>query len=502
MDDRLMYRRQFFIGGGWADPVGDERLPVISPSSEEVVGEVPLATPADIDRAVAAARRAFDSGPWPSMAPAERADVLSRVAESLRKREADITGVTVDEMGCAISQAPRAQTGMVAALFDYYAELCRGYEFERFVVDGSRAGLVTNEPVGVVAVIVPWNAPVTLACWKTAPALAAGCTVVIKPAPEAPLSNFILAEALEEAGVPRGVVSVVPADRTVGEHLVTHPGVDKVAFTGSTAAGKRIMSLCGDQVKRVSLELGGKSAAIVLRDADLSAVLPVLVHGAMHLSGQVCGAQTRVLVPRSVYGPAVDAAAAAASHIPVGDPHDPSVVVGPLVASRQRDRVEGYIALGVAAGARVASGGGRPASLSRGWYVSPTILADVDNSMRVAREEIFGPVLCLIPYEDEDDAVRIANDSPYGLAGGVWAGDPADGLRVARRLRTGSIAINGSYPPFPLVPFGGFRESGLGRELGPEGLQSFLEPRSIGLPAELHSGAQPGGFHMSSSNRS
>jgi len=486
VDDRLMFRREFFIGGEWAAPAGGERLAVISPSTEEAVGEVPVATPADIDRAVAAARRAFDDGPWPRMAPDERAAVLTRVAESLRKREAEIAGVTVDEMGCAISQAPRAQTGMVAALFDYYAELCRGYEFERLVVDGSRAGLVTSEPVGVVAVIVPWNAPVTLACWKTAPALAAGCSVVIKPAPEAPLSNYILAEALEEAGVPRGVVSVVPADRVAGEHLVTHPGTDKIAFTGSTAAGKRIMSLAGDQVKRVSLELGGKSAAIVLDDADLSRVMPVLVHGGMHLSGQVCGAHTRVLVPRSVYSSAVESAAAAAAHIPVGDPHDPSVEVGPLVAARQRDRVEGYIALGVDAGARVVCGGGRPAGLPRGWYVSPTILADVDNSMRVAREEIFGPVLCLIPYDDEDDAARIANDSPYGLSGGVWAGDPARGLAVARRLRTGSIAINGSYPPFPLVPFGGFRESGLGRELGPEGLQEFLEPRSIGLPAELH----------------
>jgi acyl-CoA reductase-like NAD-dependent aldehyde dehydrogenase len=281
------------------------------------------------------------------------------------------------------------------------------------------------------------------------------------------------------------VVNVVPAGREIGEHLVRHPGTDKVAFTGSTAAGKRIMSLCGEQVKRVSLELGGKSAAVILDDADVAGLVPALVDGAMHLSGQVCGAHTRVLVPRSRYAEAVEVAAAAGSAVPVGDPHDPSTVVGPLVAERQRDRVEGYIALALAAGARAAAGGVRPAHLDKGWYVAPTILADVDNSMRVAREEIFGPVLCLIPYDDEDDAVRIANDSPYGLAGGVWTGDPARGLRVARRMRTGSIAINGTYPPFPLVPFGGFKESGLGRELGPEGLQSFLEPRSIGLPAAL-----------------
>jgi len=485
VDDRLMYRREFFIGGAWAAPVGRDRFGVVSPSTEEVVGEVPLATTADIDRAVGAARSAFDDGPWPRMTPGDRADVLARAATILRKREAEIAGVTVDEMGCAISQAPRAQTGMVAALFDYYAELIRTFPFERQVVAGDRAGLVTNEPVGVVAAIIPWNAPVTLASWKTAPSLAAGCTVVIKPPPEAPLSTFILAEALAEAGVPRGVVNVVPAGREVGEHLVRHPGTDKVAFTGSTAAGKRIMSLCGEQIKRVSLELGGKSAAVILDDADAAGLVPALVGGAMHLSGQVCGAHTRVLVPSSRYGEAVEAAAAAASAVPVGDPHDPSTLVGPLVAERQRDRVEGYIALAEQAGARVAAGGGRPAHLPKGWYVAPTILADVDNSMRVAREEIFGPVLCLIPYDDEDDAVRIANDSPYGLAGGVWTGDPARGLRMARRMRTGSIAINGTYPPFPLVPFGGFKESGLGRELGPEGLQSFLEPRSIGLPAML-----------------
>ncbi|HET6949703.1 MAG TPA: aldehyde dehydrogenase [Acidimicrobiales bacterium] len=489
MDDRLMYRREFYIGGRWATPAGADRLGVVSPSSEEVVGEVPVATTADIDRAVDAARTAFDEGPWPRMTPGERADVLARAGEILRKREADIAGITVDEMGCAISQAPRAQTGLVGPLFDYYAELVRTFELEREVIAGDRTGLVTNEPVGVVAAIIPWNAPVTLASWKAAPSLAAGCTLVIKPPPEAPLSNYVLAEALEDAGLPPGVVNVVPGGREVGEHLVTHRGTDKVAFTGSTAAGKRIMSLCGEQVKRVSLELGGKSAAIVLDDADVAAVMPTLVGGAMHLSGQVCGAHTRVLVPRSRYAAAVEAAAAAASAVTVGDPHDPATLVGPLVAARQRERVEGYIGLAVDAGARVAAGGGRPADLPKGWYVAPTVLADVDNAMRVAREEIFGPVLCLIPYaDDDDDAVRIANDSPYGLSGGVWSAEPARALRVARRMRTGSIAINGSYPPFPLVPFGGFKESGLGRELGPEGLRSFLEPRSIGLPASLRSG--------------
>jgi acyl-CoA reductase-like NAD-dependent aldehyde dehydrogenase len=444
-----------------------------------------VATPTDIDRAVTAARRAFDEGPWPRLSPGERADVLARAGAILRKREADIAGITVDEMGCAASQAPKAQTGMVAPLFEYYAELIRTFAFEREVATGDRAGLVTSEPVGVVGAIVPWNAPVTIASWKVAPALAAGCSVVLKPPPEAPLSGFVLAEALDEAGVPAGVINVVPGDREVGEHLVTHPGTDKIAFTGSTAAGKRIMSLCGEQVKRVSLELGGKSAAIVLDDADIAAVVPTLVGGAMHLSGQVCGAHTRVLVPRSRYAEAVEIAAAAAAKVPVGDPHDPATLVGPLVAERQRDRVLGYVQLAVEAGARVAAGGGRPSHLPKGWYVEPTILADVDNTMRVAREEIFGPVLCLIPYDGEDDAVRIANDSVYGLSGGVWSGDPSRALGVARRMRTGSVAVNGSYPPYPHVPFGGFKESGLGRELGPEGLRSYLELRSIGLPPTL-----------------
>jgi aldehyde dehydrogenase (NAD+) len=481
----LLHRDAFSIGGAWVAPCGEETLTVVSPSTEEAVGSVPVATPADIDRAVDAASRAFTDGPWPRMAPSERAAILARAAELLAERAPDIVAVTTDEMGCAISQAPQAQTGLVAPLFRYYSDLLGSFDFERTVVSGERAGLVTLEPVGVVAAIVPWNAPVTLAAWKTAPALAAGCTVVLKPAPEAPLSNFVLAEVLDEAGVPPGVFNVVPAGRGVGEHLVTHPGVDKVAFTGSTAAGKRIMGLCADRMTRVSLELGGKSAALLLDDADLAVVVPRVVHGVMHLSGQVCGAQTRVLVPRRAVDEVLAIAAETASNIVVGDPHDPATEVGPLVAARQRERVEGYVALAVGAGARIVAGGVRPAHLPRGWYVAPTILGDVDNSMRVAREEIFGPVLCVIAHDGDDEAVDIANDSAYGLAGGVWSGDERRALGVARRLRTGSVAVNGSFPPFPLVPFGGFKESGLGRELGPEGLLNFLEPRSIGLPPSL-----------------
>ncbi|ONH30887.1 aldehyde dehydrogenase [Pseudofrankia asymbiotica] len=479
-----MYRDAFFIDGGWAAPSGPDRFGVISPSSEDVVGEVPLATGGDIDRAVAAARAAFDDGPWPRMTPAERGEVLARAAKLLAERAGQIAAVTVDEIGCPVSN-PASQTGLVGPVFDYYAGLAAAFPFERTVTAGPRAGLVTQEPVGVVGAIVPWNAPVTLAAWKTAPALAAGCAVVVKPPPEAPLSTFVLAEALRDADVPPGVVNVVPGGREVGEHLVTHPGTDKIAFTGSTAAGKRIMSLCGDQIKRVSLELGGKSACILLDDTDVAAVVPMVVGIGMNRSGQVCAAQTRILVHRSRYAEALEAAGVTAAAIPLGDPHDPATVIGPLVAERQRARVEGYIGDAARHGARVVTGGGRPIDPPKGWYVEPTILGDVHNAMRVAREEVFGPVLCVIPFDDADEAVRIANDSPYGLAGGVWSADPARALAVARRLRTGAVNINADFPPFPLVPFGGFKQSGIGRELGPEGLASFLEPRSIGLPASL-----------------
>jgi aldehyde dehydrogenase (NAD+) len=481
VDQRLLDRHELFIGGRWVAPSAAERFAVVSPSTEEIIGHVPLAEPADAEAAVAAARAAFAVGPWHRTAPAERAEVLLRAADLLEARIGDIAETTAHEMGCPISQAPQAQ-GMVPKVFRYYGELLATHELERRVLTDDRAGLVVSDPVGVVAAIIPWNAPATLAAWKLAPALAAGCTVVVKPPPESPLSGFIIAEALEAAGVPAGVVSFIPGDRATGEHLVTHPDVDKVAFTGSTAAGKRIMALCAERIARVSLELGGKSAAIVCDDADLGVAIPRIVGGGMHLSGQVCGAHTRVLVARSRYDEAVEAAAAIADAIPYGDPFDPKTVVGPLVAERQRDRVEGFIASALDDGARLAAGGHRPEHLPTGWYVPPTVIAGVHNDMHVAREEIFGPVLAFILFDGEDDAVAIANDSRYGLSGGVWTGDDERGVAIARRMRTGSVAVNGTYPPYPLVPFGGFKESGLGRELGPEGLIAYLEPKSIGFP--------------------
>lgn len=483
MTDPRLRRTKFYIDGQWAAPASAERMRVISPATELEVGEVPQATVQDMDRAVAAARRAFEEGPWPETPAAERAAWLEQLAAAMRARAADIAEVTVQEMGCAASQAQRAQTALVAPVFEYYANLCRTFAFERQVALGDRHGLVRELPVGVVGAIVPWNAPVTLAAWKLAPALAAGCTVVLKPAPEAPLSNYLLADAVHEVGLPAGVVNVVPGDRDVGERLVTHPDIDKVAFTGSTAAGKRIMALCAEQLKRVSLELGGKSAAVLLDDADFPEVLPRAVKAAMHLSGQFCGAQSRILVPRQRYAELVELAGRVAAGLTVGDPRDPQTLVGPVVSARQRATIEGLIRSAVEQGARVVTGGRRPAQLTRGWYIEPTVLADVQNTMRVAQDEIFGPVVCLIAHDGDDDAVRLANDSRYGLAGGVWSADDARAVAVARRIRTGSVSINGTPAPFPAVPFGGFKQSGIGRELGPEGLRSFLEPQSLGSPA-------------------
>jgi betaine-aldehyde dehydrogenase len=340
--------------------------------------------------------------------------------------------------------------------------------------------IVRSEGVGVVGAIVPWNVPQFVTMSKLAPALLSGSTIVIKPSPETPLDAMLMAELLEEAGIPKGVVSVIPAGREVGEHLVRHRGVDKIAFTGSTAAGRTIASICGEQLKRVSLELGGKSAAIILDDADLAATMEGLKFASLMNNGQACVAQTRILASRTNYDAVVGALAETVKGMTVGDPDDPTTEIGPLVAERQQERVDKYIALGQEEGARVVVGGnGRPDGISKGWYVQPTVFADVDNSMRIAQEEIFGPVLAVIPYDDVDDAVRIANDSEFGLAGSVWTGDPAGvGMDVARRVRTGTFGVN-QYTMDFVAPFGGFKASGIGREFGKEGLEHYLEQKSI-----------------------
>jgi betaine-aldehyde dehydrogenase len=473
-------RTAFFIDGTWAAPATSDTIQVISPHTEELVATVPEGSVADIDAAVAAARRAFDDGPWPRMSPEERIEVMANFSMLYAGKLAEMADLITAEMGSPTSFSNLAQAPAPWMMIESFLNIARAFPWEE-----TRPGalgsdvIVRRESVGVVAAIPPWNVPQFTTISKVAPALLAGCTVVVKPAPETPLDTYLMAELLHEAGVPAGVVNIVAAGREVGEHLVAHAGIDKVAFTGSTAAGRKIAAVCGEQLKRVSLELGGKSAAIVLDDADLAATMEGLKFTALMNSGQACVAQTRILASRKNYDAVVDALAETVGGMAVGDPMDPATEIGPLVAQRQQERVEKYIALGQEEGARVVVGGnGMPDGLSQGWYVRPTVFADVDNRMRIAQEEIFGPVLSVIAFDDVDDAVRIANDSEYGLAGTVWTADAAAGLDVARRVRTGTYGVN-TYTMDFAAPFGGYKASGLGREFGAEGLAQYTELKSI-----------------------
>ncbi|HEV3133070.1 MAG TPA: aldehyde dehydrogenase [Acidimicrobiia bacterium] len=476
--------QRLFIGGEWVEPAGTGTIDVISPHSEELVGRVPEGTAADIDRAVAAARDAFDNGEWPRLSPEERMAAVQKFSEVYAAHIPDMAAVITEEMGSPISFSNLAQSPAPWMMLNTFLQVAAEYPWEerRQGVLGGDV-IVRREPAGVVGAIVPWNVPQFVIMSKLAPALIAGCTIVVKPSPETPLDAFLMADLLNEAGIPKGVVSVIPAGREVGEHLVRHPGVDKIAFTGSTAAGRRIASICGEQLKRVSLELGGKSAAIILDDADLAATVEGLKFASLMNNGQACVAQTRILASRDRYDEVVDAVSGMVGALAVGDPENEATEVGPLVAERQQERVEKYIAVGQEEGAKVAVGGnGRPSGLEKGWYVKPTVFSGVDNSMRIAREEIFGPVLAVIPYDDTDDAVRIANDSEYGLAGSVWTGDIDQGLDIARRVRTGTYGVN-QYTMDFIAPFGGYKGSGLGREFGVEGLSHYVELKSIVPPA-------------------
>ena len=469
---------KFFIGGAWVTPSSSRRFDVISPSSEEVFFQVAEALEADIERAVAAAREAFDNGPWPQMSPDERAGYLTRMAQRLAARAPELAYSYTGEVGVLFKMTQH--TGSTAARdFESYAALAGTYpwveEHKRSYGDGP--GLLVSEPVGVVAAIVPWNAPLTLAVHKVAPALLAGCAIVLKPSPETPLDAYILAEIAEEVGLPPGVLNVVTADRGASEHLVRHPGIDKVSFTGSTAAGRRIASICGDRIARCTLELGGKSAAIIMDDYSIETAAQTLAGAITLMSGQVCAALTRVVVPRKRHDAMVDALAASFQKIAVGDPYDPATQLGPLAMKRQLERVESYIAKGREE-AKLITGGTRPASLNRGYYIEPTLFANVDSRAVIAQEEIFGPVLSVIPAEDEDDAVRIANDTAYGLNGAVFTNDADIAYRTARRIRSGSVAQNGFSIDFGIA-FGGFKQSGIGREGGAEGLSLYLEKKTI-----------------------
>jgi acyl-CoA reductase-like NAD-dependent aldehyde dehydrogenase len=468
---------RFYIGGSWVLPRGGGTIEVISPSTEQVIARVPDPTTADIDAAVSAARRAFDDSPWRHTSPEERGRLLERIADQIEDRINELAQVFAAEIGAPLPVGVSFHQTAVDILRQYAALATAASFSEDRSTEASRV-LIEREPVGVVAAVVPWNGPVAAAAWKLGPALAAGCTVVLKPAPEGPLTSYMLAECLDAAGVPEGVVSVLPGGREVGEYLVTHRDVDKVAFTGSTAAGRRIMSLCGERIARVSLELGGKSAAIIAADASVNEVLPTLIPAGIGHTGQVCAAITRVLVPRARADEYVDAMAGAFGAVRVGDPFDPETALGPLAMERQRARVEEYINVGRSEGARIVVGGGRPTGLERGWYIEPTLFSDVDTGMRIAQEEVFGPVVCVLAYDGLDEAIRIANDSPDGLSGAVYTKDVSVAERVAREVRTGQIFVNNASL-CATQPFGGFKQSGLGREGGPEGLSGYLETKMI-----------------------
>ncbi|AWK08327.1 aldehyde dehydrogenase [Streptomyces spongiicola] len=478
----LVEHGKLFIGGELVDPRGTGTIEVVSPHTEQVIGRVPDASRADADRAVAAARAAFDHGSWPRSPLGERLEVVGRIKDAIAARHEEIARSISAQNGSPYSWSVLAQALGAVMVWDAALAVARDFTYEE-----RRSGLlgpllVRREPVGVVAAVVPWNVPQFVAAAKLAPALLAGCSVVLKPSPETPLDAYILADIVREAGLPEGVLSILPAGREVGEYLVGHPDVDKVSFTGSVAAGRRVMEVAARNLTRVTLELGGKSAAVVLPDADAEAAVRGIVPAAWMNNGQACVAQTRVLVPRARYDEFADAFAAAAGDLVTGDPMDPATQVGPLVARRQQQRSLDYIAIGQAEGAKILAGGGRPAGLERGWYVEPTLFGGVDNAMRIAREEIFGPVVCLLPYGGEDEAAAIANDSEYGLSGSVWTADAARGVDFARRIRTGTYSVN-TFSIDMLGPFGGYKNSGLGREFGPEGYGEYFEYKMVHLPS-------------------
>jgi betaine-aldehyde dehydrogenase len=472
----MLVRDTIYVDGAWVPPAGGAKtlLDVTDSATEEVIARVVACSAEDVDRAAKAARRAQEA--WAARSVEERATLLEKLQAGLGARMQDIARAISAEVGMPLRQSLQIQAGYPAMLAGIAAAEVRKYVFEEQVGNS----LVVREPVGVVGCITPWNYPLLQAMQKVAPALAAGCTVVLKPSEVAPLSAFMLAEAIHDAGFPAGVFNLVSGDGpTVGEAIASHPEVDMVSFTGSTRAGKHVSELAAQSVKRVALELGGKSVNLILPDADMDAAISAGLRNCFLNSGQTCIAQTRMLVHRSQHDQAVAMVKEKAEALTLGDPRDEATRLGPLSSAAQRERVRGYIEKGVAEGATLVTGGAeQPANLPVGYYVKPTVFANVDNKMTIAQEEIFGPVLSILPYDDEEQAVRIANDSIYGLSGAVWARDTEKAKQVARRLRTGQVIINGGRGT-PGAPFGGYKQSGIGRESGKYGLEEFLEFKSL-----------------------
>jgi aldehyde dehydrogenase (NAD+) len=475
---------RFFVDGRWIDPSTSKKIDVINSGTEELFVSVAEAQEDDVNRAVAAARQAFDRGPWPRLTHAERAQYLRALADALEERADDTALTWTVESGFLHSHAKMAGK-YLGATYRWYADLADTYSFvEQRQTNAAEVGLLVREPVGVVAAIIPWNGPPSTIAYKIAPALLAGCTVIVKPAPEAPSAAYILAEACEKIGLPPGVVNFITAEREVSELLARHPGVDKVTFTGSTAAGKRIAVACGERIARCTLELGGKSAAVILDDYDVATAAQTIARLAPVMAGQVCSSLTRIVVTKDRHDALVDALSSAFGATRVGDPFDAETQMGPLAMKRQRDRIEGYIAKGKAEGATLATGGGRPKHMNRGYYIEPTVFGNVDNHSTIAREEIFGPVLSVIPADSEAHAIEIANDTIYGLNASVFTNDIDRAYAAARELRTGNVGHNALRWDQNIV-FGGFKQSGIGREGGTEGLLPFLEAKLVlldGMP--------------------